>query len=160
MGESQAQCQAAHVDHFCPGFFRAAAATVSCRGEFLDFFQSTIVTFYKAVPSESVGVEYPYQIVKLHPLQEILLADLVFGGDPTHLVNQSWVITFQVIRSDKVRSQVSLAWNVILLTRIVNYPTAGDGKWAGGKDLQKFVEVASCDTSSCDSSEFTTTPCG
>ena len=45
------------------------------------------------MPSESAGGEYLLHIVKLHPLQEILGADLVLGGDTTHPVNHSPVIT-------------------------------------------------------------------
>ena len=57
--------------------------------EFLDFLQPTIATFYMAVPSESTGAEYLCQIIKLHPLHEILRADLVLGGDAVHQSNHS-----------------------------------------------------------------------
>ena len=48
-----------------------------------------------AVPSESAGAEYLYQIVKLHRLQEILRADFVIAGDTAHPANHSSVVTLQ-----------------------------------------------------------------
>ena len=42
-----------------------------------------------AVPSELVGVEYLCQMIKLHPLQEILWAYLVLGGNSAHHANHS-----------------------------------------------------------------------
>ena len=41
---------------------------------------SIIATFYMAVRPQSAGAECLCQIVKLHPLQEILWADLVLGA--------------------------------------------------------------------------------
>ena len=53
--------------------------------EFLDFLSPTIAMFYMTVPSESAVADYLYQIVKLHPLQEKLRADLVpLDDDAAH----------------------------------------------------------------------------
>ena len=70
----------------------------SYRTEFLDFLQTTITAFYIAVPLESAGVEYLYQIIKLHSLQEILRADLILGGDTAHLANHSLVTALQAMQ--------------------------------------------------------------
>ena len=70
----------------------------SCGIEFLDFLQPTIDMFFMVMPSESVGVEYLCQIIKLHPLQEILRADLVLGGDAAHPANHSSVVMLQVMQ--------------------------------------------------------------
>ena len=77
MSISLYQCQAVHIDHSCPGFFRVATATTCWVIEFRDYLQPTITTFYMAV---SIGAEYFCQIINLHPLQENLWADLVLGG--------------------------------------------------------------------------------
>ena len=55
-------------------------ATTSWVIEFLDFLQTTITMFYMSIPSESVGAEYLWQTVMLHPLQEILQADYYVTG--------------------------------------------------------------------------------
>ena len=44
------------------------------------------------------GCRVPLQIIKLHPLQEILRANLVLGGDAAHPVNHSTVVTLQVLQ--------------------------------------------------------------
>ena len=51
-----------------------------------------------AVPSESAGVEYPCQIINLHPLHDILRADLVLGGDSAHPVNLNLVVMLQAMQ--------------------------------------------------------------
>ena len=56
------------------------------------------LTFCMAVPSESVGPEYLCQIFKLHPLQEIMWADLVLGGDTAHPVNRSSITALQAMQ--------------------------------------------------------------
>ena len=55
-------------------------------------------TFYMAVPSQSAGDEYLCQITKLHPLQEILWADLVLGCDTAHPSNHNSVIALREVR--------------------------------------------------------------
>ena len=54
------------------------------------------------MPSESASAEYLCQIVKLHPLQEILRTELVLGDDTVHPANHNWVIALQpmLIRKD------------------------------------------------------------
>ena len=54
--------------------------------------------FYMAVPSELADVEYLCQIAKLHPLQEILQADLVLGVDAAHPAYHNSVIVLQVMQ--------------------------------------------------------------
>ena len=54
--------------------------------------------FYMAVPSESACAEILCQIFKLHPLQEVLRADLVLGDDAAHPLNHSLVITLQAMQ--------------------------------------------------------------
>ena len=46
--------------------------------------------------SESMRAEYLCQIVKLHPLHEILHIELDFGGDTAYLANHSSVIALQI----------------------------------------------------------------
>ena len=46
-----------------------------------------------AMPSESM--EYLCKIIELHPLQEVVQADLVLGGDAAHPANHSPVIMVQ-----------------------------------------------------------------
>ena len=70
-----------------------------CGIEFLDFLQPTIATFYMVMPSKSAGAEYLCQIVKLHPLQKILQADLVIGVEFAHTVNHSSVIMLQAMQN-------------------------------------------------------------
>ena len=71
---------------------------MSCEIEFLDFLQPTIAMFYMAVPSELGSAEYLCRIIKLHPLQEILLADLDLGGDIVHSANHSSFVTLQAMQ--------------------------------------------------------------
>ena len=85
------------MDHFWKAFFRATTATTSHRIQFLDFLQPSVTTFDTAMPSELMGAEYLLQIVNLHPLQEILWADLVLGGDTAHPANHRPVIVPQVM---------------------------------------------------------------
>ena len=66
--------------------------------EFLDFFQSTITSFGIG-PSESMGAEYTLQFVELHPVQEILRADLPKGGGTTHPKDHDPVIALQAMKS-------------------------------------------------------------
>ena len=73
-------------------------ATTSYGIESLDFLQSTIATFYMAVPSVLAGAEYLYKIVKLHPLLEILRADLILDGNTAHPANFSSVIALQAMQ--------------------------------------------------------------
>ena len=58
----------------------------------------TVTTFDMDIASESADQEYPLHIVKLYPLQEILRADLVLGGDTTHPLNHSLIITLQTMQ--------------------------------------------------------------
>ena len=67
--------------------------------EFLNFLQPTIAMFYMAVSSVSAGAEYLCQIVKLHPLKEILQADLVLVGDAAHPANNSSVVTLHAMQA-------------------------------------------------------------
>ena len=64
--------------------------------EFLYFLQLTIAKFHMAMPFDSTGAEYLCQIIKLHPFQEILRADLVFGGNTSHPVDYSLVTALQI----------------------------------------------------------------
>ena len=129
-------------------------ATTFSRIELLDFLQPTIATFYMAVPSELAGVEYLCEMVKLNPLQDILLADLVLGAiDTAHPVDRSSVVVLQVM-------QIRSGWGPDFAcmehgapdTRTVNSSSGGDGKWLGGEDGQVLTEF---DTASYDSSQFT-----
>ena len=73
------------------------AMALTSRGiEFLDFIQAIIAEFYMVVPSESECTEFLCQVIKLHPLHEILWADLVFGGDSAHPVDHSSVIALHM----------------------------------------------------------------
>ena len=57
-----------------------------------------VYTFNMDMSSESAGGEYLLQIIKLHPLQEILRAHMVLGCDTAHPVNHSSVIAFQAMQ--------------------------------------------------------------
>ena len=54
---------------------------------------ANITTLEMSMSSESTGVGYSLQIVKLHPIQEILWGDLVLGGDTIHPADHSSDIT-------------------------------------------------------------------
>ena len=73
-------------------------ATTSCGIEFLDFLQPTFASFYMTMSSESAGVEYLCQIVKLHPIQKILRAEFVLVDDSAHPANHSSVVTLQAVQ--------------------------------------------------------------
>ena len=152
---SQTQRKTVQVDHFCLGFLRAATATTSCWIEFLDFLQPTITTFYMVLPSESAGADYLCQIVKLHPLPEIPRVDLVLGGDATHPAFHSSVVTWQTMQvvcgSVRPRFRLHGAWH-----SWHNLPLEVVGNERGDYG-QQLGEFAPCDTTACDSSEFTTT---
>ena len=105
-------------------------ATTFSRIELLDFLQPTIATFYMAAPSELAGVEYLCEMVKLNPLQDILLADLVLGAiDTAHPVDRSSVVVLQAM-------QIRSGWGPGFAcmehgapdTRTVNSSSGGDGK--------------------------------
>ena len=81
---------------------------------FLDFFQSTTAAFYMAVIFELAGAEYLCQIVKQHPFQKILWADLVIGDDTA---DPAIIAQSLRCRSDEIWAQVSLAWSMALLVR-------------------------------------------
>ena len=97
----------------------------------------------------------------IHPLQEILRADSVLGGDTEHPANHSSIVTLQAM-------QVGYGWGPGFAcmehgtpdTWIVNSSSGSDGKWAGVEDRQEFIEFAPCDVATCDSSEFTTATWG
>ena len=68
-------------------------ATNSYGIEFLNFFSQP-----SKGPSELMGVENLCHIFKLHPLQGILCANLVFGDDPAHPADHSLVIVLQAMQ--------------------------------------------------------------
>ena len=70
----------------------------SCGIEFLGFIQPTIATYHTPVPSESAGAKYLCQIIKQHPLQGVLHADMVLGGDTAQPANYSSVTALQAMQ--------------------------------------------------------------
>ena len=63
------------------------------------------------MPSESAGVEYLCQFVKLHHLQEIVWAGLVLSGDTEYPADHNSVITLQAIQT---RWGMRGIWSTIL----------------------------------------------
>ena len=104
------------------------------------FFQPTLATFCMTMPLELVGAEYPWQFVKLDPLQ-ILLADLVLGSDTAHPVYHSPVITLQAMQ---IRQGLAsdFVWSMALLTLLTNSSSGGDGKWVGNDEGYELIECA------------------
>ena len=119
--------------------------------EFLDFLQPTISTFYMAVQSESAGVEYLCQIVKLHthPPQKRSF-ELHWSSVVTQLGR------YVAGDASQIRLVPKRMEDGAPDPRMVNSSSGGDGKWAGVEDRWDLVGFAPYDTALCDSSEFTT----
>ena len=96
------------------------------------------------------GAEYFSQIVKLYPLQKILQADLVFGGDTAHPADHSSVIALQVMEIRSWGPGFTCKKHGAPNTQIVNSSSWCDEKRAGGEDRPQW------DLASDDGTEFTT----
>ena len=109
-----------------PGFLIATMATTSSGIEFLDFLQSSITSFDAAMSFESTGMEYLLQIVALHPIQEILVTDLVLGCDTTYPLDHKQVTVLQAM-------QITWGWGSGVHgdpdVGISNSSSGGNGKW-------------------------------
>ena len=112
-----------HADHFWAGFLRAATATTSWGIESLDFLQPTIATFNMSVPSESVGAEHLCQIIKLHSLQEILLA--VFSWVMIPHIEGIIASSLRCRRYIPDNSLFAYTFVYILISRNINIPCFG-----------------------------------
>ena len=87
-----------------------------CRGHFqINFLTSKLLRFDYLCNSIS-SYRYLLQIGELHPLQEILWADVTLGGNTGHPAILARALHCRRCRSGEAGAQVSFAWSMTLLT--------------------------------------------
>ena len=119
-----------------------------------------------AMPSETTGAEYSHKIVELHPLLEILRADLAFDGANTHHRVIAWCLRCRRCRLHEVGPRFHLygaswrfwplvcPWSLkITFSSMFNFRRVQSRYFAVPRAIQRLARLSSI-------SDFTWLHCG